>query len=143
MPRKSTEKTPKESTEQHNHVIKLMRKVLKWLSKTSNVNKDEVDHMQETLEELAQKATNEEEPASKAMGKLTLDEVQKIFQLTKLTPENEQPDDKWNIKPLRGRQLQDPQAFHRFYHILCELPLLPSSILHLLICGPSTSPYLA
>jgi hypothetical protein len=50
-----------------------VRKVLKWLSKTSNVNKDAIDHMQETLGDLAKMALNEEDPASKAMGKLTLE----------------------------------------------------------------------
>lgn len=143
MPKKSTARTPKKSTDQHNHVIKLVRKVLKWLSKTSNVNKDAIDHMEETLEELAKKASNKEDPASKAMGKLTLEEVQTIFKLTKLTPQNEQLGDKWNMKPILERHLQSPQAFPKFYDTLCEFPLLPSSILHVLIRGPSTSPYLA
>lgn len=121
-----SEMTLKEFAHKHNEIIDRMKRVLKFLTKSSNVNKEEVDHIQETFEALKAKAENEGKPATKTMGDLTLEQVQAIFQLTKLTPDNDEAGDMWECNAIKAEDLHCPEDFHEFYAFLREYSLLPS-----------------
>lgn len=117
------EMTPKEFAHKHNQIIDRMKRVLKFLTKSSNVNKEEVDRIQETFEAVKAKAENEGKPATKAMSDLTLEQVQAIFQLTKLTPDNEEADDMWECNPIKAEDLHSLEDFQEFYTFLREYSL--------------------
>ncbi|KAJ5796224.1 uncharacterized protein N7518_004764 [Penicillium psychrosexuale] len=96
------------------HALGLIEVALKWLSATSNVSKVEIDEMRETLEQAKKAAARDQKLPGVAVGDLTLEEVETIFGLKKLTPRNEQPGDMWDLEPYDIHGLRDPEDFHEF-----------------------------
>lgn len=72
------------------------------------------------LDELSETGTKAD---SRALVNLELEEIHTIFELTKVTPQNEQPSDEWKLAP----RAPWPELLE-FYGSLSEFPILPSSI---------------
>ncbi|KAJ5197557.1 hypothetical protein N7449_008036 [Penicillium cf. viridicatum] len=102
------------------HALGLIEVALKWLSATSNVSKAEIDEMRETLEQAKKAAARDQKLPGVAVSDLTLEEVETLFGLKKLTPKNEQPGDKWNLEPYSTdtRGLRDAEDFLEFFTFL-------------------------
>lgn len=58
------------------------------------------------------------------MTDLTLNEVESIFHLKKVTPKNEQPGDKWDLEPYNPDTLPHPEDYSEFFAFLRESPPL-------------------
>ncbi|KAF3396103.1 hypothetical protein F1880_006684 [Penicillium rolfsii] len=56
------------------HVLNGVERVLKWLSESSNLAKDEIDKLEEDLDDLKSKAGNNKAPPIKAISDLSLKE---------------------------------------------------------------------
>ena len=106
------------------HALGLIEVALKWLSATSNMSKAEINEMKETLEQAKKAAACDRKLPGVAMSDLTLEEVETIFCLKKLTPKNEQPGDKWDLEPYDTTKLPYPEDFPEFFNFLGECPLL-------------------
>ncbi|KAJ5310797.1 uncharacterized protein N7443_003258 [Penicillium atrosanguineum] len=110
----------KNPTTQRNYVVRLIKIGLKWLSHTSNVSQAEIQEMKQTLEQIEAEATGDRNLLAVAMGDLTLEDVENIFGLKKLTPKNEQKGDKWNLVPFNPKDVPDSEDFEAFYDLLCQ-----------------------
>ncbi|PKX92379.1 uncharacterized protein P174DRAFT_451725 [Aspergillus novofumigatus IBT 16806] len=102
-----------------NHALGLIEVALKWLSATSNILKAEVDEIKETFEQVKKVAARDRKLPGVAISDLTLEEVESIFYIKKLTPKNKQPGDKWDLEPYNNViNVQYPDDFLEFFIFL-------------------------
>lgn len=108
--------SPKELTRAA--AIKVVERVLKWLSDSSNLSKAEIDRLKDDFEELESKAGKNKNPPTKAISELTLKEVESLFKIRQVKP-RDPPEDHWELIPFQFTTSTE-QAFMELLGILSE-----------------------
>ncbi|KAJ5804345.1 uncharacterized protein N7518_000648 [Penicillium psychrosexuale] len=91
---------------------------IRWLSRATNLGRSEVDEMKTELNDITTRARRDNNLPTKAMGDLTLQEVESIFKLTQVTQKNLKAGDSWDILPFDTAALNNQDVFPEFMRYL-------------------------